>query len=108
MGGRRVPFDLSFAFHSDAGVTQNDSIIGTLGIYSLLADNKDELPNGESRLNGRLLTDFVQTQVVNDIRKQFEPKWSRRQIWDRSYSESRIPPSRPCSWSCSRTRISPT
>ena len=72
MGGRRVPFDLSFAFHSDAGVTPNDSIIGTLGIYTLLADNKDELPNGESR-----------------IRKQFEPKWSRRQTWDRSYSESR-------------------
>ena len=89
MGGRRVPFDLSFAFHSDAGVTQNDSIIGTLGIYTLLADNKDELPNGESRLNGRLLTDFVQTQVVEDIRKEFEPKWSRRQTWDRSYSESR-------------------
>ena len=89
MSGRRVPFDLSFAFHSDAGVTQNDSIIGTLGIYTLLADNKDELPNGESRLNGRLLTDFVQTQVVDDIRKQFEPEWSRRQTWDRSYSESR-------------------
>ena len=89
MGGRRVPFDLSFAFHSDAGVTQNDSIIGTLGIYTLLADNKDELPNGESRLNGRLLTDFVQTQVVEDVRKRFEPKWSRRQTWDRSYSESR-------------------
>ncbi len=87
--GRRVPVDLSFAFHSDAGVTPNDSIIGTLGIYTLLADNKDELPDGESRLNGRLLTDFVQTQVVEDIRKQFEPKWSRRQTWDRSYSESR-------------------
>jgi hypothetical protein len=89
MSGRRVPFDLSFAFHSDAGVTQNDSIIGTLGIYTLLSDNKDELPNGESRLNGRLFTDFVQTQVVEDIRKRFEPKWSRRQTWDRSYSESR-------------------
>ena len=89
MSGRRVPFDLSFAFHSDAGVTQNDSIIGTLGIYTLLADNKDELPNGEPRMNGRLLTDFVQTQVVEDIRKEFEPKWSRRQTWDRSYSESR-------------------
>ena len=88
-GGRRVPFDLSFAFHSDAGVTQNDSIIGTLGIYTLLSDSKDELPNGESRLNGRLLTDFVQTQIVDDVRKQFEPKWSRRQTWDRSYSESR-------------------
>ena len=91
MSGRRVPFDLSFAFHSDAGVTQNDSIIGTLGIYTLLSDNKDELPSGESRLNGRLLTDFVQTQVVEDIRKRFEPKWSRRQTWDRSYSESRTP-----------------
>ena len=89
MSGRRVPFDLSFAFHSDAGVTQNDSSVGTLGIYTLLADNKDELPNGESRLNGRLFTDFVQTQVVEDIRKRYEPKWSRRQTWDRSYSESR-------------------
>ena len=87
--GRKVPFDLSFAFHSDAGVTPNDSIVGTLGIYTLLCDNKDELPSGESRLNGRLLTDLVQTQVVDDIRKEFEPNWSRRQTWDRSYSESR-------------------
>ena len=87
--GRRVPFDLSLAFHSDAGVTPNDSIIGTLGIYTLLCEEKDTLPNGESRMNGRLLTDFVQTQIVGDIRKQFEPKWSRRQTWDRSYSESR-------------------
>ena len=89
MAGRRVPVDLSFAFHSDAGVTPNDTIVGTLGIYTLLADDKDELPNGESRLNGRLLTDFVQTQIVNDVRKRFEPKWRRRQTWDRSYSESR-------------------
>ena len=89
MAGRRVPFDLSFAFHSDAGVTPNDTIVGTLGIYTLLADGKDELPSGESRLNGRLLTDFVQTQVVEDVRKEFEPMWTRRQTWDRSYSESR-------------------
>ena len=87
--GRKVPFDLSLAFHSDAGTTPNDTIIGTLGIYTLLSENKDELPNGESRLNGRMLTDFVQTQVVDDIRKQFNPLWSRRQIWNRSYSESR-------------------
>ena len=87
--GRKVPFDLSLGFHSDAGVTPNDSIVGTLGIYTFLCDGKEKLPDGESRLNGRLLTDFVQTQVVEDIRKQFEPKWSRRQTWDRSYSESR-------------------
>ena len=87
--GRRVPFDLSLGFHTDAGVTPNDTIVGTLGIYTLLADGEDTLPSGESRMNGRLLTDFVQTQVVEDIRKHYEPKWTRRQTWDRSYSESR-------------------
>ena len=87
--GRKVPFDLSLAFHSDAGTTPNDTVIGTLGIYTHLCDNKEELPNGESRMNGRLLTDFVQTQVVDDIRKQFDANWTRRSTWDRSYSESR-------------------
>ena len=87
--GRKIPFDLTLAFHSDAGVSPNDTIIGTLGIYSGVCDGKDVLPNGESRLNGRLLTDFVQTQVVDDIRKQFNANWTRRSTWDRSYSESR-------------------
>ena len=87
--GRNIPLDLTLAFHSDAGTTPNDTIVGTLGIYTRLCENKAELPNGESRMNGRLLTDFVQTQVVDDIRRQFDPNWTRRQIWDRSYSESR-------------------
>ena len=87
--GGRVPFDLSLAFHTDAGVTPNDSIVGTLGIYTLRCEDKDELPNKESRMNGRLLTDLVQTQIVNDLRTGFDPKWTRRQTWDRSYSESR-------------------
>ena len=89
VSGRKIPFDLTLAFHSDAGTTPNDTIIGTLGIYTRLSDNKDVLPNGESRMNGRLLTDFVQTQVVTDIRKQFDANWTRRALWDRSYSESR-------------------
>jgi len=87
--GRKVPFDLSLAFHSDAGVTPNDSIVGTLAIYTELCDGSDKLPDGESRLSGRMLSDLVQTQVVQDIRAGFEPKWSRRGLWNRSYSESR-------------------
>ncbi|MBR1570837.1 MAG: xanthan lyase [Bacteroidales bacterium] len=87
--GRNIPFDLSLAFHSDAGITPNDSIVGTLAIYTLKADNSDLYPTGESRMNGRLLSDQVQTQVVEDIRAQFDPLWNRRQTWDRSYSESR-------------------
>ena len=88
-GGRKIPFDLSLAFHSDAGVTPNDSIVGTLAIYTELCDGSDKLPDGESRLNGRMLSDLVQSQVVRDIRETFEPKWSRRGLWNRSYSESR-------------------
>ena len=31
--GLNIPLDMAFAFHTDAGTTLNDSIIGTLGIY---------------------------------------------------------------------------
>ena len=89
--GKGIPFDLSFAFHSDAGVSPNDSTIGTLAIYTLLAEGKQTLPNGENRLSSRLLADYVQSQVVGDIRAGFDPEWSRRELWDRSYSESRTP-----------------
>ena len=89
--GKGIPFDLSFALHSDAGVSPNDSTVGTLSIYTLLADGKQTLPSGEDRLTSRLFADYVQTQVVRDIRSGFDPEWSRRELWDRSYSESRTP-----------------
>ncbi len=87
--GKGIPIDLSFALHSDAGSTPNDSIVGTLAIYTLLCENKDELPDGKSRMVGRHYADLVQTQIVQDIRSQYEPEWRRRWVWDRSYSESR-------------------
>ena len=87
--GLNIPIDLSFAFHTDAGTTPNDSIIGTLSIYTLLCDGSDKFANGEDRLQQRMYADFVQTGIVNDIRKEFNPEWSRRGLWDRSYSESR-------------------
>lgn len=87
--GKGIPFDLSFAFHTDAGTTVNDSIIGTLSIYTLMCDGQPTLPDGTTRLNGRELADLVQTQIVDDIREGFEPDWTRRFLWDRSYSESR-------------------
>lgn len=87
--GRRIPIDLSLAFHTDAGITPGDSIIGTLAIYTLKNKGAEVFPNGEKRLSSRLLCDLVQTQVVEDIRTLYEPDWSRRETWDRSYSESR-------------------
>lgn len=87
--GLKIPVDLSLAFHTDAGVTKNDSIIGTLAIYTRDSDGTELLPTGHNRLTSRDYTDLVQTQIVNDVRAQWNPDWTRRGIWNRSYSESR-------------------
>lgn len=87
--GLKIPVDLSFAWHTDAGTTLNDSIIGTLAIYS--SNNFKLLGNGTERYASRDFADYIQTQIVNDVRAQFEPDWSRRRLWDRSYAESRVP-----------------
>ena len=87
--GLKVPIDLSMAWHTDAGTTLDDSIIGTLSIYSI--DKGNPLGNGGSRLASRDLADLVQTQIVEDVRAQYEPDWSRRKLWDREYAECRSP-----------------
>ncbi len=89
--GLNIPLDMAFAFHSDAGTFLTDSIVGTLGIYTRYSNGSDKYPDGKSRMSSRELTDIIQTQIVDDIRAQFEPQWSRRGLWDRSYSESRTP-----------------
>ena len=43
--GLGIPVDLAFAFHTDAGITDNDTVIGTLGIYSRTYD-KGRYPAG--------------------------------------------------------------
>lgn len=88
--GLGIALDLSLAFHTDAGITPNDSVIGTLAIYSTAAD-KGKFPDGTSRLASRDLSDMIQTQVVGDIRTIFDPQWTRRGLWDRPYSEARKP-----------------
>ena len=89
--GKNIPIDLALAVHSDAGVRLNDDIIGTLGIYST-AENKGRFEDKElSRLRSRDLTDLIMNQIVSDIRLKYEPKWTRRGMWDRAYYEARIP-----------------
>jgi hypothetical protein len=85
-----LPVDLSLAFHTDAGITQGDSIIGTLAIFYTAADS-GKFPAGTSRMASRDMSDIIQTQIVEDIRRDFEPQWTRRGLWDRPYSEARRP-----------------
>jgi hypothetical protein len=89
MTKRGIPFDCSLAFHSDAGLTPDSTIVGTLAIYTYRSEEGTKYEDGSSRMAGRLLSDFVQTQIVNDLRVTQDSLWTRRQIWDRSYSESR-------------------
>ena len=89
---KNIPVDLALAFHSDAGLSPNDSTIGTLAIYTLRDDdNKRKFADGRDRVISRVLCDYVQTQVVQDLRLDFDPDWSRRGTWDRNYNEPRTP-----------------
>lgn len=92
-GGLGIPVDLTLGFHTDAGVTPDDSIVGTLAIYTYKSEGKTSLPAGEDRQTSRMFADMVQTQIVNDIRAEYDSLWTRRWIWDRGYRESRTPSS---------------
>lgn len=87
--GKKIPVDLSLGVHSDAGLFPNDSLIGTLAIYTLLCENSQDLPDGKDRIINRHYADLVQSQICNDLRASFDTAWARRGLFDRSYSESR-------------------
>lgn len=89
-GGLNIPVDLAMAFHTDAGTTFNDSIIGTLGIY-MTHTNNEVFNNGKTRWASRDLTDAIMDEITKDIRREYEPQWTRRHMWNRSYSEARVP-----------------
>ena len=88
--GKSIPVDLALAFHSDAGVRKSESVVGTLGIYCT-RDNNGKFEDDISRMRSRDLTDIVMTQIVEDLRANYDKKWSRRGMWDKAYYEARLP-----------------
>ena len=87
--GLKIPLDLTLAIHSDAGITPNDSTVGTLVIYSRFNKNLKTLPSGEDRMTSREFADLIQSQVVGDLRTFADSSWRRRQTYDRAYRECR-------------------
>jgi len=85
--GMGIPVDMAFAFHTDAGISDNDTVIGTLGIFNT-SSRKSPFPTGLSRMASRDLADLVQTQIVEDLRALYDPAWTRRALWDKPYSEA--------------------
>lgn len=86
-----VPVDLSFALHTDAGTRFSDSIVGTLAIYNSRPRGATYFPSGESRMMSRDYADIVQSQVVSDIKHWYGDSWTRRGLWDKTYSECSLP-----------------
>lgn len=90
--GRRVPFELSLAVHSDAGVAGDDHVIGTLAISTLQGSHGDScFASGVSRLASADLAGLVQNTVCSDLSRQLGIEWTRRELYNRNYSETRIP-----------------
>jgi hypothetical protein len=89
--GLGVPVELCMALHTDAGYTPTDSdFVGTLGIYTTAQDN-GLLASGLSRLASRDLADMVITGLQRDLSAFLGTDWARRSLWNRNYSESRVP-----------------
>ena len=89
-GGLNIPLHLCLAFHTDAGVRKD--VVGTLLIYKDHDDDQSKTyPTGKSRILNRDLADYMQTQIVDDMRALYAPEWTRRQLDNSSYAEARHP-----------------
>ena len=88
--GLNIPLHLCLAFHTDAGVRKD--VVGTLLIYKDHDDDQSKTyPTGKSRILNRDLADYMQTQIVDDMRALYAPEWTRRQLDNSSYAEARHP-----------------
>ncbi len=88
--GRKVPIELSLAIHSDAGFhADGSSIYGPLSICTTNF-NDGKLDAGLSRQTSRLLAEQMLNNEVTDLQYKYG-YWTRRDIYDRNYSETRLP-----------------
>ena len=88
--GLNVPIELSLSFHSDAGYSCGDSIVGSLGVVTT-EFNGDTLATGRSRFMSRDFATFMLNNVKDDLQRELGLEWRVRGIMDRDYSESRLP-----------------
>lgn len=86
----RVPLELQLAIHSDAGYqTDFSSIYGSLAICTRDFNDK-KLTSGQSRNMSYEFACDVAYGIKRDLQKTFGT-WELRDIWDKNYSETRLP-----------------
>lgn len=90
--GKGVPLELSLAVHSDAGIRFDNSIYGSLAIYtSMDGDSLTVFPEGMARQASGDLGALVLQGLQRDLSATFGREWTQRELWDRNYGESRMP-----------------
>ena len=90
--GRRVPFELALAIHSDAGVRSDRGIYGSLSICTTQdAEGNTDYPAGLSRQASSDFSALLLDNLTRDLTRQFGVEWTRREHWDRNYAETRMP-----------------
>lgn len=87
--GCGVPIELSLALHSDAGFSTNNELLGTLSICTT-QHNDGLYSSGISRNASKTLAYQLRNNAMYDMIKEFG-SWKMRYVWDRNYSESRVP-----------------
>ncbi len=90
LDGKKVPFELSLAVHSDAGFAPDGKgYIGTLSICTTNF-NDGKLNSGIDRMTSRDFATALRDNVYTDIMARYH-NWSKRYVWDKNYSETRLP-----------------
>lgn len=88
--GKNVPIDLALAVHSDAGYSADmTSIYGSLAVCTTNANN-GILDAGVSRSHSKDLCQMMLDNTRDDLSKRYG-NWAWRDLYDRNYSETRLP-----------------
>lgn len=88
--GKNVPIEFSLAVHSDAGYERDGkSLVGSLAICTT-SFNDGRLNSGISRFASQDFIEALRSNVTRDLSKKYK-RWNWRYLWDRNYSETRLP-----------------
>lgn len=88
--GLGVPIEMTLAVHSDAGYQDDGrSIHGSLAIATTNFHD-GMLQTGVSRQVSLELASRLLDNLTNDMSREFG-SWGKRYLWDRNYSETRLP-----------------
>lgn len=90
--GRRVPIEMQFALHTDAGYHRNGTIYGSLSIATPYDDHGHAVYR--SGLKREASVEYARNllgHVAGDLSKTFNVAWPKREVRVKNYSETRSP-----------------